>query len=386
VPFGVELSQRRYLAIADETDTTIWKVPVQLRGSVDGEPFSQKFLLEGDEAVVPLDGAIDWVVANAGGFGFYRTNYSDGLFEKLLHHVDGLGDNERYALVSDTLGFVRNGQLSVTHFLDLVAQFGEEREQAIWSVIIGGLGLIEHHALEESARTGFESFVAELVRPALEQLGWEVDESDSDLERKLRGDLIAAMGNLAKDDATIEHCRSLVADVLAGESIDPELATAALAVYARNGGPEEYETLWKTYREATTPLDQVRYLRSVAGVCTEEEALATLDKVVEGDIRTQDGFWVFARLLGGKTGPQVWASARTRWDDLLAAMPGLTKNRVVEGLPALSHPEVAADVKGFFAEHPLPEASRALEQKLEFLDANVKLRERETDEVTAYFT
>ena len=33
---GVKLSQRRFLAIPDESDTTIWKVPVQLRGSAGG--------------------------------------------------------------------------------------------------------------------------------------------------------------------------------------------------------------------------------------------------------------------------------------------------------------------------------------------------------------
>jgi hypothetical protein len=58
---------------------------------------------------------------------------------------------------------------------------------------------------------------------------------------------------------------------------------------------------------------------------------------------------------------------------------------VVEGLPALSQPEVATDVRGFFAEHPIPEAARALTQKLELLDANVLLRERETPVVTEYF-
>jgi hypothetical protein len=193
------------------------------------------------------------------------------------------------------------------------------------------------------------------------------------------------MGNLASDTDTIERSRSIVTGLLAGETVDPEVATSALAVYARHGGPEEYETLWDVYQESTTPLDQVRYLRTVAGVVTRPEAMSTLDKIVDGDIRTQDGFWVFARLLSGKAGPDIWASARTRWDEVLAAMPGLTRNRVVEGLPALSQPEVATDVKSFFAEHPLPEASRALEQKLELLEANVKLRERETDEVTSYF-
>ena len=383
---GVELAQRRYLVIPDETDTTIWKVPIQLRGSVDGQPFESRYLLEKDEAVVEIEGSIDWIVANAGGYGFYRTNYSDDLFEALLRHTDDLGDNERYALVSDTLGFVRSSQISASHFLDLVAKFGNEEEHAIWSVITGGLGLIEHHALAEEARERFEAFVSDLVGPVLDRLGWEVGEDESDLTRKLRGELIATMGNLASDTETIERSRTVVTDLLAGEAVDPEVATAALAVYARHGGPEEYQTLWKAYQESSTPLDQVRYLRTVAGVVTQPEAMSTLDKIVEGDIRTQDGFWVFARLLSGKAGPEIWANARTRWDQVLAAMPGLTRNRVVEGLPALSQPEVAADVKSFFAEHPLPEASRALEQKLELLEANVNLRERETEEVTAYFS
>jgi puromycin-sensitive aminopeptidase len=383
---GIELAQRRYLVIPDETDTTIWKVPLQLRGSADGQDVEMRYLLAEDEAVVPIEGRVDWVVANAGGFGFYRTSYSEDLFDALLSHIDDLGDNERHALVSDTLGLVRNGQVPATSFLDLAAGFSDEREQAIWSVITGGLALIEHHALSEEAREGFQQFVTDLVGPALARLGWDAREGDSDLEKKLRGDLIATMGNLARDDEAVAWCRGIVSELLAGRTVDPEVATAALAVYARNGGAEEYETLWKVYKESTTPLDQVRYLRSVAGVTTDEQALSTLDRVLDGDVRTQDGFWVFARLLAGDAGPTVWASARSRWQDLLAVMPGMTRTRVVEGLPALSQPEVAADVKGFFAEHPLPEASRVLEQKLELLDANVKLRARETPAVASYFT
>lgn len=385
-PDGVRLSQRRYLVIPDETDTTIWKVPVHLRGVADGEPFEKRYLLEVDEGTVVVEGNIEWVVANAGGHGFYRTSYSDGLFAALLDNIDSLGDNERHALVSDTLGFVRNGQLSTRNFLDLVAQFGDEDEQAIWSVITGGLGLIEHHALAEEARPAFESFVSDLVSPALQGLGWEVRETDTDLDRKLRGDLIATLGNLARDPGTIARCRALVADLLAGETVDPEIATSALAVYARNGGAEEYQTLWKIYNESTTPLEKVRYLRSAATVESEDEAITTLARVVEGDIRSQDGFWVFARLLMGRAGPAVWERSRERWPDVLAAMPGMTRTRIAEGISALSQPEVAASVRGHFAEHPVPEAGRSIEQNLEKLDANVTLRERETAEVTDYFS
>jgi aminopeptidase N len=379
------LSQSRFLAIPDESDTTIWKVPVQLRGLGAAIPFETKALLDGDEMVVPVDGAIDYVVANAGGHGFYRTRYSDQLFLGLMGNLDALDDIERYSLVSDTWAMVRSAQVPASDFLDLVGRFGDEQEHAIWSVILGGLRSIEHHALTPETRPAFEAFVRDLVGPALDRLGWDARDGETDLTRKHRGDLIAAQGNLGHEEETIGKARHVAAAVLDGEEFDPEVCTAALAVYSRHGGADEYEALWKAYQTRTAPTEKVRFLRSVAAVEVEELALSTMDKVVDGDIRTQDGFWVFARLLGGDAGPAVWRNARERWDDLLAVMPGMTRRRVVEGVPALSQPEVAADVKAFFAEHPIAEASRYLTQNLELLDTNVLLRERETPVVTKYF-
>ena len=382
---GIHLSQRRFLAIPDETDATIWDVPIQLRGSAGGETFDTRVLLDADETVVRIDGPFDFVVANAGGHGFYRTRYSEELFSDLLDHLDSLGDIERYSLVSDTWAMVRSAQVPASAFLDLVGKFVDETEHAIWSVIMGGLRALEHHALDEETRPAFESFVRDLVAPALGRLAWEGSGDESDLTRKLRGDLIAGLGILGNDPATVEKARQIAGDVLEGSQFDPEVCTAALSVYSHHGGADEYEALWAAYHQTNAPTEKVRYLRSVAGVEVEELALTTMEKIVNGEIRTQDGFWVFARLLSGDAGPAVWQNARTRWDDVLAVMPGMTKRRVVEGLPALSQPELAADVKSFFAEHPIPEAARFLTQNLELLDTNVLLRERETPVVTRYF-
>jgi hypothetical protein len=63
----------------------------------------------------------------------------------------------------------------------------------------------------------------------------------------------------------------------------------------------------------------------------------------------------------------------------------MTRTRIAEGISALSQPETAASVRGHFAEHPVPEAGRSIEQNLEKLDANISLRERETQAVTDYF-
>jgi puromycin-sensitive aminopeptidase len=278
-----------------------------------------------------------------------------------------------------------NKSLGADFQIDLVGQFGEEKEQAIWSVINGGLAGIDHHAVADDTRPAFQRFVRDLVGPALKRLGWDPAPDESDLTRKLRGDLIAAMGNIGNDEDTISRSRAIVADLLGGASMDPEVVTAALSVYARHGGEAEYDLLWETYLAATEPLDQVRYLRSVAAVPTKDQVVTTVDRIVNGDIRTQDGFWVLARLLVGKGGQSAWESARTRWSEVLARMPGLNKRRITEGLSGLSQPEVAADVKAFFAETPLPEAATSLAQNLELLDANVLLRARETPVVSKYF-
>ncbi|MFQ5522311.1 MAG: M1 family metallopeptidase [Acidimicrobiia bacterium] len=383
---GVRLSQRRFLILADETDTTLWQVPVQIRGVADGQAFHRKVLLAQDEVVVPLADDIEFLVANAGGYGFYRTRYSQELFSSLLGRLEDLDEVERHVLVSDTFAFVKAGNLPASVFLELARSFAGETERAIWSAIIKGLAALEHHALDDEGRPGFQQFVRDLLGPVLERMGWEPAEGEGDLERGLRGDVIATLGNLGEDPGVIARARAAVVKLLGGDGLDPEVATAALAVYARHSNVEDYERLWDAYQKATTPLEKVRYLRAVASVPEESLAVATLNKVLDGDIRTQDAYWVFARLLMGKAGPRVWTRARSSWEDVLARMPGTTRRHAVGGIPALSQPEVAADVKAFFAEHPIPEAAMALTQALEKLDANVRLRQRETPNLTAYFS
>ncbi len=386
VPGGVQLSQHRFLILPDETDTTLWQVPVQIRGVAGGQAFRRKVLLTQDETVVPIEeGDIEFLVANAGAYGFYRTRYSEELFSSLLAHLDQLDEVERHVLVSDTFAFVKAGELPASAFFELARSFAGETERAIWSAIIKGLAALEHHALDDEARPGFQRFVCDLLGPVLERMGWEPTAGEGDLERGLRGDVIAALGNLGEDPGIVARARVAVDELLAGEDLDPEVATAALAVYARHGGAEDYERLWSAYQTATTTLEKVRYLRALASVPEEDLAVATLDKILDGDIRTQDAFWVLARLLMGKAGPAVWTSARSRWDKVLEHMPGMTRRRVVEGLPALSQPEVAADVKAFFAEHPIPEAAMALAQALEKLDSNLLLRQRATPTLSSYF-
>jgi puromycin-sensitive aminopeptidase len=71
---GVRLEQRRFLFIPDETDQTLWKIPIQTARPVGcGVPFEHRVLLDETATVVAIEGPVDWVIVNAGGHGFYRV-------------------------------------------------------------------------------------------------------------------------------------------------------------------------------------------------------------------------------------------------------------------------------------------------------------------------
>ena len=383
----LHLSQRRFLAVPDETDQTTWKVPIRVRGVAGGAPFERALLLEDEDTVVDLDGPIEWVDANAGGDGFYRTRYSDVLFAALVERVHELTPEERYVLLYDTFAFGQTGEVGMTAVMELVDAFVDETEQAIWQLVFRVMGSVSHHLVPDQARAPFATWVRSVVTPLIDRLGRTATDDDSDLTRRLRGQTVATLGVLGEDRDTIEWARSTVDGLLgAGDTEpDPELATAALTILASAGDDEDHRRFFDRYESSDDPQEQLRYLRALTAFDDARLGMKTIDATLDGRIRSQDGSWVIASVLRNReAGPDLWTKVRRTWEDLMAAFPPMTVRRLVEGLPALSRPETAADVKAFFAETPVPPASKALAQNLELLDVMVMTREREAKAVGAW--
>ena len=378
---GLRLQQRRYLTIPDEHDTTLWKIPVVVRGSAGGQAFEQKFVLDSFSRDLEIDGEIDWIVANAGGHGFYRVNYTGKLFDSLvesLHHLDAL---ERFCLIDDAWAFVESGDKSALDWLALAASYRNEPEQAIWNAVLTGMGGIRHHIVTDDDLPAFRSVAADLLTPSFERLGWDPSPDDSDLDRRLRGAIIGAMGRLAEDPAVIERSSSIADTWIRDRSlVDPDVGQASLFTMAAHGDTKVFDVLMDAYEAATTPQAKLRLLQAVTFLDTGATVDQTLAAVKKGRIKNQDGSWVVARLFNGRvSGPHAWAQVRQDWDDLTAVMPPMTLRRLVEGLPGLSKPEVAQDVEAFFAERNLPVVEKTAKQNIERLRANVAIREREAE-------
>ncbi len=99
---------------------------------------------------------------------------------------------------------------------------------------------------------------------------------------------------------------------------------------------------------------------------------------MSSEVRTQNApFLLRAAIANRRHGPAAWAFVRDHWSDALDRFPSNTIVRMVDSIKFLSTPELVADTTGFFAEHPIEQASKTLEQLLERQQVNTRFRLRE---------
>jgi hypothetical protein len=220
-----------------------------------------------------------------------------------------------------------------------------------------------------------QAYVRQLVSDKANELGWSVGEAESDRHRQMRGLLLRTLGNLGQDRPTIETASSVYG---ADGDVDAEIADAALMIVAANDDGSRFDEFIERSRSATNPQQTVKYLRAATQIASPDTARRLFHMVLEGEVRTQDSFWVLALLLGHRdNGPMIWGLIEDHWDKVMEVVPPVTKRRILDLLPNRSEPDVAAAIEAWFEDHSIPGGDMATKQQLELLRANVSLRERE---------
>ena len=127
----------------------------------------------------------------------------------------------------------------------------------------------------------------------------------------------------------------------------------------------------------------MRYLLALARFHDDDSFRRLLDLSLT-DVRTQNaGFLIRQALVNRTHGPVAWDFVAEHWDDINGRLPSNGIPRMLEGIIALSQPDVANRVQAFFREHKVPQGTQILAQHLERQRVNVALRARESANLTA---
>ena len=364
------LSQRQF-TFDNTPNATLWVIPVHVR--VGNE--ATKVLLNTDELRLPLANSSATVVVNAGGPGFYRVEYSTDLLSRITGTtLATLTTLERYNLVDDAWNAVVAGALTTENFIEFARGFENENDLAVWQVLtkaLAGLGRL----IPRDNMAPFNTFVSSLVTPAYTRLGESPAPNEDDLVSKLRGLLLSTLAIHGNSVAAQQRCRNILMNH--AES-DPELVAASTTVVAATGNNNDYEWFVDKFTNAPTPQEKVRMLYALAEFDDVELMKRTCRLAFSGDVKSQDAPFLLARCIANKNhGDIAWAAVQENWTYANDTFPGNTIVRMVSTITTLNTEALETQVNAFFSEHPIPQATKTLEQALERQKVNVALRSRE---------
>ena len=383
----LSISQTRYSMLgASESAAQTWAVPIRFRYQLPNEaPQTVRILLEDEAAEIQLDDHPEWLVANAEGASFIRISYPPKHLEHLATvALDVLNPEERYALIDDAWAAVLSGDMTANQFLSLTESATAETDRSVWQRIIGGFASLER-LLSGDALDDYRSIVHDAMSPALANLGLapsdDLELPESDRMRQLRGDLIRAMGTIASDREIQDEAKRTVAEGRRNpELVDPAVLTAAVDVTASIGDEADFNDYVFTMKNASSPQEEARYLNALADFPDDEQHAELRRMVLDGEIRSQNAPMVIRRALANRSQSHAtWDFIVANWARLNDAFPTSMIVRMVDSIDTMSHPGDAEKVSEFFAQHPIEQGAKTLQQILEYQRVATALRDRESE-------
>jgi puromycin-sensitive aminopeptidase len=383
-PDGLRLAQERF-RLEGGDDGSRWDVPLLVRQE-GSAPTTSAVLIEGDEARLDLASTDALAVANAGQSSFVRVAYPDTMLAHLAGDARGrLSPIERFGLVDDAWANVQAGHLTASAYLRFVHGFADETDLHVWQAIITGLTWLERF-VEGDTRIRLQALVRGLLRPALSRLGWEPRDGELDLDRSLRGALVAALAVVGADEDVAEQASGVEWRSRMEGGVDASLAAGAIAAIAPGADEQTYEAFLRRRLDAPTPQEQLRYLFALADFRDPTLLERALELAYSGDIRPQNAPIVIMRAVANRAnGARAWEVVKERWDEANRRFAPTTIIYLADGVRYLTTPELQADAEAFFARHPIPQAGRMLEQTLERQRINVALRARASADLERSF-
>lgn len=352
-----------------------WKVPLSIR---IGETV-HKTLLGSEPLRIGLPSEEDLVIVNAGGWGFFRASYDHQLLQRLLDNFSGLEDLEKFNLASDLWAQVLSQKLEVASFFDLLEAIVSETDPSLWDLVISALSTMEL-IFEGEKRDFLARKCQQILLPLLDKIGFEAKTDEQEGTSRLRASVIAALGTIGKHLDTIAECKDLfVHEMSIEQDIDPDIVSAVLKVVASNGDEADFAFMLDRYRHPSTPQEENRYLMALTHF-REPELIKKVLRMTLDDIRSQNGPFVIANLLTGKSsGPLAWQFLKENWDALLERFPDNTISRMLSGISALISEEshlLADEINSFFNSHQIPSGEKSLQQTLERYQVNLGFRKK----------
>jgi aminopeptidase N len=381
---GVDLEQQPWRPLGSQAPTDkLWRVPVCMRFDGQKDESCTELTKASQHEGGPAGASCPtWVQPNANASGYYRFSVPDA---KLLALASSpkLTPADRLAVLSNAWAMVRSGKTGVETVLKVLPSLDKETNHEVVAAEIEILTAMSDAVVDDGSRAGFKKYVTARLGNQKRALGWTGKKGPSEIDdgkALLRKSVLFAMGELAEDESTLKEAEKQAKAWLANpDSVDGDIASVAVELASRKAGPDRFDALLAAMKNASTPQNRVTAVRGLSAFGDASLLKKTLDKLATGEIKLQDGRYVFGAALDHRQSrPVVLDWVRTNWSKAGSRMPRPFVRRFVSLVGETCTKETRDEMAEFFRTETknLDGAERALAQGVEKATLCMELREK----------
>ncbi len=387
----VSVTQQRYFfdrAAFNAGGDQLWQIPVCMRTPKEGGGKGETCeLLTKKEDTFTLPGCPSWVLANAGGNGYYRSGYRPAAVRGLAQDAETeLTPLERIILLTDTWAAVRVGRQPVGDYLTLAEGLQSDRNDAVLGLLFNQLNFIGKYLVNESDSQSYQAWVRSLLAPIATEVGWEPKPGESESQKNLRGSLLQVLGGTGRDPEALAEARKLTELALENpSSVESGLATAAFGLAAANGDSAFYDRLMAGTKNAKTPEQYYLYLYTLAAFGNPQLLQQTLNYAISPEVRSQDSLGLIGAVMSNSAGQELaWNFVRSHWTEVDRAGGPFASAQVVTSAGAFCDAALRDQVKDFFSAHRVAAADRSFGQSIERINNCVDLKSQQSSQLASW--
>jgi len=144
--------------------------------------------------------------------------------------------------------------------------------------------------------------------------------------------------------------------------VSPDIAAALVSILAHTGDENRYKRFVDEFKNAPTPQEEDRFMYALAMFRDEHLLKQTLEKTLNGEVRTQNAPYLVAKVLLNPSGREVgWTFIKENWKQILKTFPEASLTRMIEGVTGLCEKKYLDDVESFLQKNEMKQGKKTVE-------------------------
>ncbi len=233
----LKLAQQRLRPVGSKADgRESWNTPACFHYSLGGKLHGTCIDVANGPSSAPLphiNTCPDWLLANAGGIGYYVARYDEQLLLRLSQHAVRLPAPDAIALLGDSALMTESGLLPVATALTLAERHIAHASPVVKHAAAKLIKSLRREWLTTPEQRRMQQIMKNLFVPQARKIGWHEKSGEPDSVKLLRPALLALAANQGDDAALRREANALARRWLVRpDDVSAGLAAAILSTAA----------------------------------------------------------------------------------------------------------------------------------------------------------